>query len=111
MFERLASRIYFAHFRNVAYDEGRDDAFVESGQLDGRADMPRMMEALIDEEDRRKAAGMADWEIPVRPDHGRLFDRDRAYPYYPGYSFIGRAVGQAELRGLEAGIRSARRRG
>jgi mannonate dehydratase len=65
------------------------------------------MTALVKEEGRRRAAGEADWLIPVRPDHGRLFECDRDRGSYPGYSFVGRVMGLAELRGLETGIRSA----
>jgi mannonate dehydratase len=107
IFERHADRVHFAHFRNVSYEPGRDDAFHESGQLKGNVDMARLMAVLIREEDRRRASGDADWEIHVRPDHGKLFDRDAGMGSYPGYSFIGRAIGLAELRGLELGLRSA----
>lgn len=107
MFARFAPRIHFVHFRNVAFVPGRDGVFHESGHLDGDVDMARAMLALIREEDRRHAAGFADWSIPVRPDHGRLFDRDAGDRSYAGYSFTGRLVGLAELRGLEHGLRHA----
>lgn len=103
MFERFASRIHFAHFRNVAFEAPGD--FHESSHLEGRVDMPRAMLALLKEERRRRAAGQACWEIPMRPDHGRLFDCDVARGCYAGYSYVGRLQGLAELRGLEVGLR------
>lgn len=107
IFEKHADRVFFAHFRNLRYLDGRDDAFYEAGQLTGDFDMARLMTALVKEEERRRHAGEKDWEIPLRPDHGRLFDCDRGMGSYPGYSYVGRVMGLAELRGLEVGIRSA----
>jgi len=107
MFEQFADRIYFVHFRNVTHVPGKEGSFYESNHLFGSVDMPRAMTALIKEEERRKAAGLADWAIPVRPDHGKLMDADKNSGAYPGYSRTGRMIGLAELRGLEVGIRHA----
>jgi mannonate dehydratase len=107
MFERHVDRVFFAHFRNLHYLDGRDDAFYESGQLTGDFDMARLMTSLVKEEERRKAAGDPNWQIYVRPDHGRLFECDVKRGSYAGYSYVGRVMGLAELRGLEVGIRSA----
>jgi mannonate dehydratase len=107
MLERFAPRVHFVHFRNVAFAGDGTRSFHESGHLAGAVDLPRAMAALIREEDRRRAQGLADWEIPVRPDHGRLFDCDRNRGSYAGYSYVGRLVGLAELRGLELGLRRA----
>jgi mannonate dehydratase len=107
--ERFADRVHFAHLRNVSAtpdDTGR--SFCESGHLEGRVDMARVMSAVMAEEDRRRAAWMAEPGIPVRPDHGRLLDCDRQRGCYPGYSYAGRLLGLAELRGLEAGLRASR---
>jgi mannonate dehydratase len=107
MFERFAPRIHFAHLRNVTFIEGADKSFHESNHLTGRIDMARAMKALINEEERRKAAGLSEWQIPIRPDHGKLMDCDRARGCYAGYSYVGRLLGLAELRGLEFGLRAA----
>ena len=105
MLERFAERVYFVHFRNVTHVPGKTGSFYESNHLLGSVDMPRAMRALVTEEERRWAAGIEEWEIPMRPDHGKLMDGDRDSGAYPGYSRTGRMIGLAELRGLEVGIR------
>ena len=105
MLEQFAHRVYFVHFRNVTHVPGKEGSFYESNHLFGSVDMPRAMKALVLEEERRKAAGVEDWAIPVRPDHGKLMDGDKDSGAYPGYSRTGRMIGLAELRGLEVGIR------
>ncbi len=99
----LAARIHFAHLRNVKVDP--DGSFVESDHLDGATDMARVVALLLEEERRRREAGDANWEIPMRPDHGHLLLSDQhATGINPGYSAIGRMRGLAELRGVIAGI-------
>ena len=98
MFERFAPRIHFAHLRNVTFTA--DKTFHESNHLTGRVDMVRVMKALLREEARRGTG------LPVRPDHGKLMDCDRLRGCYAGYSYAGRMMGLAELRGLEFGLRA-----
>lgn len=97
IFKAFAPRVHFVHFRNVVYSEG--GSFHESGcHLCGKVDMPRLMRALLDEEARRGE------QIVMRPDHGRLLEIDKFRTCYSGYSYGGRLVGLAELRGLEYGL-------
>ena len=47
--------------------------------------------ALLEEQARRRAEGRADWQIPLRPDHGHLMADDIGKERInPGYSLIGR---------------------
>ena len=62
------------------------------------------MKALLIEEKERKEAGRADWQIPMRPDHGNKMLDDLPKKTNPGYSLYGRMKGLAELRGLEQGL-------
>ena len=55
------------------------------------------------------AEGRADAEIPMRPDHGHLLAADPVRNANPGYSYLGRLKGLAELRGVTAAV-SARSR-
>ncbi|MGC8804161.1 MAG: mannonate dehydratase, partial [Bacteroidales bacterium] len=103
--EDLAPYVHFAHLRNVIRDaEGN---FQEVSLFHGEVDIPSVMKVLILEEEKRKAQGRNDWQIPLRPDHGNLMLDDVGRKYYPGYSLYGRMKNIAELRGLEKGIRYA----
>ena len=101
--QRLGSKINFIHLRSVQREE--DGSFYEADHLKGSVDMPAVMKELVLEGRRREAEGRADFEIPLRPDHGHqiLDDLDKAVLFH-GYSAIGRLKGLAELRGLELGI-------
>ena len=103
MARRFAKRIHFAHLRNVAKDP--DGSFEEAAHLAGDTDMPAVIKALLDEEDRRRNQGRADAEIPARPDHGHELLSDVGRGTHPGYPLIGRLRGLAELRGVIAGLR------
>lgn len=98
----FAPRIHFAHLRNVTVET--DGSFFEDEHLDGGADMVAVVDALMAEERARKAAGRADWEIPMRPDHGHLLADDVHKKTNPGYSLVGRLKGLAELRGVARAI-------
>jgi mannonate dehydratase len=98
MAKRFASDIHFAHLRNVTKEP--DGSFHEAEHLEGDTDMVAVVDALLAEERRRKSEGRADWEIPMRPDHGHAIVDDIGKKVNPGYSCIGRLKGLAELRGI-----------
>ncbi|SOE16023.1 D-mannonate dehydratase [Hoeflea halophila] len=102
---RFADRIHFAHLRNVRKDT--DGSFEEAAHLTGDTDMVDLVAELLAEEARRGQAGMADWEIPFRPDHGHDLLDDAGRKTHPGYPLIGRMRGLAELRGVIAGLSHA----
>lgn len=99
---RFADRIRFAHLRNVAKEP--DGSFMEADHLGGDVNMVAVVEALLTEQKRRQEAGIADWRIPFRPDHGHELLDDVGKPTFPGYPAIGRMRGLAELRGVIAAL-------
>jgi mannonate dehydratase len=102
MVREFAPRIHFAHLRQVRRDE--DGSFYEAEHLDGSSDMVGVVRVLLEEEARRKREGRADAEIPMRPDHGHLLADDIDKKTNPGYSYVGRLKGLAELRGVARGL-------
>lgn len=100
MLDRFGDRIHFVHLRNVAREA--DGSFVESDHLGGDVDMVVVLEKLLAQQAARRAQGRADWQIPMRPDHGPLLLDDQTKTTNPGYSAIGRLKGLAELRGIMA---------
>ncbi len=98
MAKEFAPRVHFAHLRNVKREP--DGSFFEADHLAGETDMVRLVAALMAEEDRRRSHRRADAQIPMRPDHGHLLGDDGKKRVNPGYSFIGRLKGLAELRGV-----------
>lgn len=108
MMERLGDRVHFLHLRNVCREH--DDifgSFHEAEHLKGDTDMPALIAAILQEEERRKQAGRADHSIPFRPDHGQDILDDLNRKAQPGYPAIGRLKGLAELSGVIEGIRHA----
>ena len=104
--ERFAGRINFVHLRNVTKEA--DGSFMEAPHLDGDTDMVRVVEALLVEQKRRRDAGVPDWRLPFRPDHGHELLDDVGKGSFPGYSAIGRLKGLAEIRGVMTAIASLR---
>src|SRR5208282_758440 len=98
MAREFGPRVHFVHLRNVKREA--DGSFFEADHLAGDTDLVALVAEVMSEERRRREAGRADAEIPMRPDHGHLLGDDRMKRMNPGYSFIGRLKGLAELRGV-----------
>jgi mannonate dehydratase len=105
MNREFAPRIHFAHLRQVTREA--DGSFYEAEHLHGSSDMVAAVRALLAEESRRRREHHPDHEIPMRPDHGHLLADDIGKKTNPGYSYVGRLKGLAELRGLAHGLLSA----
>ncbi|MDH4040971.1 MAG: mannonate dehydratase, partial [Gammaproteobacteria bacterium] len=101
-------QIHFVHLRNIRREP--DGSFYESEHLDGDNDIVGLVDALLDEEERRTAQGRTD-RIAMRPDHGHLLgDEIGQAGVNPGYSYGGRLKGLAELRGVMHALQAVRRR-
>nr|WP_324259444.1 mannonate dehydratase [Cellvibrio fontiphilus] len=109
MAREFGERIYFVHLRNIKREA--DGSFFESDHLDGDNDMVGLIDALLDEESRRKNTGSKLPPIAMRPDHGHLMGDEIGKPgINPGYSYAGRMKGLAELRGVIHALTSLRAR-
>lgn len=105
MARRFKSRVHFVHLRNVIKTD--DGGLVESGHLEGDADLVRVMEILIREKEERNTRGEsgAKVRLPMRSDHGHLMLSDIGREgVIPGHSIIGRLRGLAEIRGVQAAL-------
>ncbi len=103
----FGSRIHAVHLRST--QRFSDGSFYEADHLGGSVNMAAVVSSLLVEQDRRRATGRADWQLPMRPDHGHTMMDDLQKPagITPGYSCIGRMRGLSELRGLMVGLRYA----
>ena len=99
MIRTFGPRINFLHLRNVAIEA--EGIFHESEHLAGSSDMVAIIREVRREERRRREEGRPDALIPMRPDHGHLLAADPIRNANPGYSYLGRLKGLAELRGVE----------
>ena len=99
MIHEFHDRIYFVHLRNIRREA--DGSFYESEHLDGDNDIVGIVNALLDEEREREGLEPARRTIPMRPDHGHAIGDERDDTRVrPGYSYVGRLKGLAELRGV-----------
>src|SRR5690606_15115425 len=65
----LGHRVHFLHLRNVKRESpAMKGSFHEAEHLEGNTDMVALIGSILAEERRRKAAGRADCQIPMRPD-------------------------------------------
>lgn len=105
--EDFGDKIHFIHLRNVIRQA--NGSFTEADHLKGSVPIDKVMKAVVQEQLRRYRKGSGVVSIPMRPDHGHVLldDKKRQNDFYSGYSLIGRAMGLAQLSGLEMGIREA----
>ncbi len=103
--EDFGDSIHFIHLRNVCRQT--DGSFYEADHLNGSVSMEKVMKAIVNEQMKRRQNGSEVVAIPMRPDHGHvvLDDKNRQNEFYSGYSLLGRALGLAQLTGLERGVR------
>ena len=99
---QFASRIHFVHLRNVVKEA--DGSFMEAEHLAGDTDMVAVIETMLEEQARRREAGVTEWRLPFRPDHGHELLDDVGKNGFPGYSAIGRLKGLAEIRGVMTAV-------
>jgi mannonate dehydratase len=107
MAREFGPRVHFVHLRNVTREA--DGSFYEADHLGGDVDLVALIAELMTEERRRREEGRDDAEIPMRPDHGHLLGDDGKKRVNPGYSFVGRLKGLAELRGVMQTVEAFRR--
>jgi mannonate dehydratase len=105
MAQEFAARIHFVHLRQVTREA--EGSFHEAEHLAGSSDMVGVIRTMLEEEADRRRLGRPDSEIPMRPDHGHLLGDDVHKATNPGYSFVGRLKGLAELRGVMQGLKHA----
>jgi len=105
MAREFGARIHFAHLRQVVTEP--DGSFHEAEHLAGSSDIVGVIRTIMQEEANRRRASRPDHEIPMRPDHGHLLADDIGKKVNPGYSFVGRLKGLAELRGVMRGLKYA----
>ena len=99
MAAEFGDRVHFVHLRNVIREE--DGSFYESEHLRGDNDLVDLIDVLLEQEERRRSGSGSRREIPMRPDHGHTMgDELEDDNVNPGYSYVGRLRGLAELRGV-----------
>ena len=90
---RFGKRVNFLHLR-ATLREADGASFHEAPHLSGDVDMVAVCRAALAAE---TAQGCT---LPFRPDHGHMLAHDQRVTSTPGYPYIGRLRGLAELRGV-----------
>lgn len=104
MIDELKDKIFVAHLRSTKVES--DGSFHEAGHLEGGVPMPKVVSKLMELQAKKIAAN--DVPLVFRPDHGRDMANDLSVNAdNPGYNFIGRMKGLAEIRGLMRGLKYA----
>jgi len=93
MLARFGPSVAFLHLR-ATLREADGISFHEAPHLAGDVDMVAICQAALEAE---TAQGRA---LPFRPDHGHMLAHDQRSTSTPGYPYIGRLRGLAELRGI-----------
>jgi hypothetical protein len=105
MIDEFAPRIHFAHLRQVVREA--DGSFYEAEHLRGSSDMVGVIRALLHEKSRRRRGPATRSSNPYAARSWTLTRRRHQQKTNPGYSYIGRLKGLAELRGVMEGLRYA----
>lgn len=93
MLTRFGARVNFLHLRSTRR-EADGISFHEAPHLSGDVDMVAICRAALAAE---RTQGRP---LPFRPDHGHALAHDQRVSSTPGYPYIGRLRGLAELRGV-----------
>ncbi|TNJ41749.1 mannonate dehydratase [Phaeobacter sp. B1627] len=93
MLEQFGARVAFLHLR-ATLREDNGVSFHEAPHLAGDVDMVAVARAALAAEAKQGRA------LPFRPDHGHMLAHDQRVASTPGYPYIGRLRGLAELRGV-----------
>jgi mannonate dehydratase len=96
MFREFGSRVYFLHLRSTKRDPAGN--FFEDDHLAGDADLYTIIKLAAELQHTENRS------IPMRPDHGHQLSIDQHIDSFPGYSFVGRLKGLAEISGMEHAI-------
>ena len=96
MFREFGSRVYFLHLRSTQRDPSGN--FFEADHLGGDASLFTILQLAAELQHKENRS------IPMRPDHGHQLDIDQNIDSFPGYSFVGRLKGLAEIAGMEHAI-------
>ena len=99
---RLSDKIHFAHLRNnLILPNG---SFHEAGHIYADVQMVPIVQALLEEQNKRVEMGRKDCQIPFRPDHGIKILDDFKREANPGYPLVGRLMGLSEIDGVQSAL-------